>query len=157
MLADAGPDVLAIETITRLAEIEALVAELDGVGVPAWISLTVSDGALRTGESLRRRLRDRGAVAEVVAVGVNCCDAREVSGALAIAREVGDLPTARLPEQRRDLGRRAPRLDRRPRSLPDELVRDWAADGDGADRRLLPHRTGRHRAIARIVAAGAPR
>src|SRR3954469_13108449 len=42
VLVDAGPDVLALETLPALAEVEALVAELDGLGVPAWLSLTTS-------------------------------------------------------------------------------------------------------------------
>jgi len=91
------PDVIAIETITRLAELEALAAELDGVGVPAWISVAVSDGALRTGESLREAFAIAASAEGVVAVGVNCCDASEVSGALTIARDVGGVPTLAYP------------------------------------------------------------
>ena len=50
-LAAAGPDALAIETIPSLAEVEALCAEVDGLGVPVWMSMTVADGSLRSGES----------------------------------------------------------------------------------------------------------
>jgi homocysteine S-methyltransferase len=128
VLADAGPDVIAIETITRLAELEALAAELDGVGVPAWISVTVSDGALRTGESLREAFAIAADAEGVIAVGVNCCDASEVSGALTIARDVGDVPTLAYPnsgevwdaERRRWTGTH---------DLPDDLVSAWVADG----------------------------
>lgn len=42
ILADAGADVLALETIPCLAEVEALLAEIDRLGVPAWLSLTVA-------------------------------------------------------------------------------------------------------------------
>ena len=37
VLAAAGPDVLALETVPSLAEAEALVAEVADLGVPAWL------------------------------------------------------------------------------------------------------------------------
>jgi len=128
VLAESGPDVLAVETITRLAELEALAAELEGIGVPAWISVTVSDGALRTGESLNDAFAIAAAASGVVAVGVNCCAASEVSGALAIAREVGALPTLAYPNS-------GEVWDGESRSwagtsrLPGDLVQEWVADG----------------------------
>jgi homocysteine S-methyltransferase len=82
-LAAAGPDVIAVETIPSLAELEAVCRELDGVGIPAWVSVTIADGRLRSGESLAEAFALAQAVPEVLAVGVNCCDAAEVSGALA--------------------------------------------------------------------------
>ena len=51
VLADAGADVLAVETIPSLLEIEALVAELDLLGVPAWISITADGRSTRAGEA----------------------------------------------------------------------------------------------------------
>ncbi|HEX7833991.1 MAG TPA: homocysteine S-methyltransferase [Pseudolysinimonas sp.] len=128
VLADGGPDVIAIETITRLAEIEALAAELEGLGAPAWISVTVSDGALRTGESLHEAFSIATGAEGVVAIGVNCCDASEVSGALAVARDAGELPTLAYPNSGElwDAGQRTwigtP-------ELPSDLVRAWAAEG----------------------------
>ncbi len=143
VLADAGPDVLAIETITRLAEIEALAAELDGIGVPAWISLTISDGALRTGESLREAFT-LAAVDGVVALGVNCCDASEVSTALGVARAVAEPAHAGLPEQRRGLGRREPGMDRHIPAPGRSGARVGVRRRDPG-RRLLPHRPGGNR------------
>lgn len=57
ILAEAGADVLALETIPCLAEVEALLAEVDRLGVPAWLSLTVaapirSSAALTEGEAV---------------------------------------------------------------------------------------------------------
>jgi homocysteine S-methyltransferase len=128
VLAEAGPDVLAIETITRLAELEALAAELDGIGVPAWMSVTVSDGMLRTGESLEDAFAIAGAAPGVIAVGVNCCDADEVSGALAVARATAGVPTLAYPNSGEfwDGARRTWTGTAR---LPDQLVEQWAADG----------------------------
>lgn len=82
-LAEAGPDAIAVETIPSLAEVEAVCRELDGLGIPAWVSMTIARGRLRTGESLEEAFALAGALPEVIAVGVNCCDATEVSGALA--------------------------------------------------------------------------
>ena len=42
-------DVLAVETIPCLAEVEAVLAELDGSGVPAWLSLSTANGLTRAG------------------------------------------------------------------------------------------------------------
>jgi homocysteine S-methyltransferase len=81
-LAAASPDAIAIETVPSLAELEALCRELDGLGVPAWVSVTVADGRLRSGESLAEAFALASSVPEVVAAGVNCCDTAEVSGAL---------------------------------------------------------------------------
>ena len=127
VLADAGPDVLAIETITRLAEIEALAEELEGVGVPAWISVTVSGGALWTGESLREAFALASAADGVIAVGVNCCDASEVSGALTVAHETG-LPTVAYPNSG-EVWDAASRTWSGTPELPGDLVEQWVADG----------------------------
>ena len=120
-----------------------LAAELDGLGTPAWFSVTVSGGTLRTGESLDEAFAIAAGAPGVVAVGVNCCEASEVSGALRVARAVGDLPTLAYPnsgevwdgESRTWTGTLA--SARRPRPGMGGRRRD-------ADRRLLPHRTGRH-------------
>jgi homocysteine S-methyltransferase len=75
-----GADVLAIETIPCLAEVEAVLAELDGTGVPAWLSLTAADGRTRQGEHLGEAFAMAADVAEIVAVGINCTtplDARD--------------------------------------------------------------------------------
>ena len=75
-----GADVLAIETIPCLAEVEAVLAELDGTGVPAWLSLTAVDGRTRQGEHLWEAFAMAADVAEVIAVGINCTtpvDARD--------------------------------------------------------------------------------
>ncbi len=45
VLLEAGPDLLAIETIPSILEAEALVTILEGLaGVSAWISFSCSDG-----------------------------------------------------------------------------------------------------------------
>ena len=51
LLAEAGADVLACETVPAAAEAEALLAEAGALGVPIWLSLTTvvdDDGVVRT-------------------------------------------------------------------------------------------------------------
>jgi homocysteine S-methyltransferase len=83
-LAAAGPDAIAVETVPSLAELEAVSRELDGIGIPAWVSVTVADGKLRSGDSLAEAFGFAATVPEIVTLGVNCCDMAEVNGALAV-------------------------------------------------------------------------
>jgi homocysteine S-methyltransferase len=82
VLADSGADVLALETVPCLAEVEALCAELDGTGVVAWLSLSADRDRTRAGEPLTDAWAMAADVAEIVAVGVNCCAPGDVVTAL---------------------------------------------------------------------------
>jgi homocysteine S-methyltransferase len=82
VLADSGADVLALETIPCLAEVEALCAEVDGLGVVAWLSLSADGDRTRAGEPLAEAWATAADVPEIVAVGVNCCAPRDVVTAL---------------------------------------------------------------------------
>ena len=149
VLADAGPDVLAVETLTTRAEVEAVVSELDGLGVPAWIALTVDQGALRTGESLREAYQIAASSPHVAAIGVNCCAAHEVTPALRLAREVTDLPLIAYPNSG-EVWDGAARAWSGDAELPDALFREWAtlAAAVGGCCRLGPDTVAR---IARTV------
>lgn len=96
-LAAAGPDLLAAETVPALAEVEAVCAEIADLDVPAWLSVTVANGELRSGEPLAEAARMVASVPQIIAVGVNCCDPREVDGALSALREVVDIPLVAYP------------------------------------------------------------
>ena len=89
VLADAGADVLACETIPCLAEAEALLAELAGSGVPCWLSMTAVDDRTRAGEPLAEAYAMAAEVTEVIAVGVNCVDPVMVSEQIRIAAASG--------------------------------------------------------------------
>jgi homocysteine S-methyltransferase len=94
LLAEAGADVLACETLPAAPEVEALLTEVESVGVPAWLSLTAvpgSDGLPRTrrGEPLGDVLAMAADVAAVVAVGVNCTDPAGVVPAVEAAAATG--------------------------------------------------------------------
>ncbi|MDZ5662101.1 homocysteine S-methyltransferase [Nocardioides sp. S-58] len=81
----AGADVLAVETVPCLAEVEAVLAELDGSGVPAWLSLSASEGRTRAGEPLEEAFAMAADVAEVLAVGVNCTTPADTGAAVEAA------------------------------------------------------------------------
>lgn len=84
ILADAGADVLALETIPCLAEVEALLAEVDRLGVAAWLSLTVAAPAL-----VPAAVRSSGAA-----------DSRAVDGSLDVEATTSDLEALSLPTTR---------------------------------------------------------
>lgn len=87
VLADAGADALAVETIPNIAEVEALAAELerlDRPDLPVWISLSAGSPSL-AGRVLADALACAAAAPGVVAVGVNCCAPSRVGEALAAA------------------------------------------------------------------------
>jgi homocysteine S-methyltransferase len=85
VLAATGADVLAVETVPCLAEVEAVCAELDGSGLVAWLSLSADHDRTRAGEPLEEAWQMAADVAEIVAVGVNCCAPGDVATALAAA------------------------------------------------------------------------
>lgn len=82
VLASAGADVLAVETVPCLAEVEALCAELDGTGATAWLSLSADGDRTRAGEPLAEAWAMAADVDEIVATGVNCCSPEDVVTAL---------------------------------------------------------------------------
>ena len=97
VLAGAGPDVLALETVPDTDEAEALMAAIAGLGVPAWLSYTVAGGRTRAGQPLAEAFAVAAGVPEVVAVGVNCCAPADVLPAITAAREVTGKPVIVYP------------------------------------------------------------
>ena len=97
LLAAAGPDLLAVETFPDVDEAEVVVGLLDDIGVPAWLSFTVSGGLTRAGQTLRDGFALAASSSAVVAVGVNCCAPADVLPALETARTVTDLPLVAYP------------------------------------------------------------
>jgi homocysteine S-methyltransferase len=74
-LVDAGPDLLAIETIPSAIEVEGVFAALERLGdpMPVWCSVTLRDGShLADGSSLEEAVALVEAARSAVAVGVNC-------------------------------------------------------------------------------------
>lgn len=97
VLADAGADVLAVETIPCLAEVEALCAELDALGAPAWLSISCAGSATRAGEPAAEAFAMAGDCAAVVATGVNCTAPADVVKLVTLAAEVSGKPVVVYP------------------------------------------------------------
>jgi homocysteine S-methyltransferase len=89
VLADAGADVLALETIPDVDEAEALVNLVRSLGVPAWLSYTIDGARTRAGQPLADAFAVAAGIAEIVSVGVNCCAPGDVLPAIGPARETG--------------------------------------------------------------------
>ena len=108
VLADAGADVLALETIPDVDEAEALVNLVRTLGVPAWLSYTVDGTHTRAGQPLADAFAVAAGVPEIVAVGVNCCTPDDVLSAIGPARVTGK-PVIVYPNsgERWDSARRA--------------------------------------------------
>jgi homocysteine S-methyltransferase len=74
ILAGAGPDLFACETVPCRAEAEALVQVLaDHPGIPAWLSFSCQDGRrVCHGETLAECASVAASCPQIVAIGVNC-------------------------------------------------------------------------------------
>jgi homocysteine S-methyltransferase len=99
ILADAGADVLALETMPSRAEVEVLVELLGETSHPgAWISFSCRDsGHLWDGSAIEDAVRVCKPAAGVVAVGINCTAPRHVAGLLRRMRSATDLPILAYP------------------------------------------------------------
>ena len=97
VLAAAGADVLACETVPCLAEAEALLLEVQQLEVPAWLSLTCVGDRTRAGEPVAEAFALARDVPGLVAVGVNCTDPADVDGLVTLAAEVSGLPVVVYP------------------------------------------------------------
>jgi homocysteine S-methyltransferase len=108
VLADAGADVLALETIPDVDEAEALVNVVRSLGVPAWLSYTVDGMRTRAGQPLADAFAVAAGVPEIVAIGVNCCAPADVLAAIGPASATGK-PVIVYPNsgERWDIARRA--------------------------------------------------
>lgn len=97
LLASAGPDLLAVETIPDADEAEVLVPLLDELGLPAWFSYSVEGDATRAGQPLREAYAVLAGSTSIVAAGVNCSAPRDVTQAVMTAVEVAGRPAVAYP------------------------------------------------------------
>ncbi|MEU1009945.1 homocysteine S-methyltransferase [Streptomyces sp. NPDC005890] len=97
VLAEAAPDVLALETVPDADEAAALLRAVRGLGVPAWLSYTVDGRHTRAGQPLEEAFALAADVDEVIAVGVNCCAPEDVADAVGIAARVTGKPVVVYP------------------------------------------------------------
>ena len=97
LLTEAGVDILALETIPCLAEVEALLAEVDDSGPPCWLSITCSGDRTRAGEPANEAFMLARDVDEVVAVGVNCIDPTDAYALVHLAHQAAGKPVVIYP------------------------------------------------------------
>jgi homocysteine S-methyltransferase len=97
VLADAGADVLAAETIPCLAEVEALCAELAALQVPAWLSVTCAGSATRAGEPAADAFAMAAECEAIIAVGVNCTAPGDVAQLVPLAAAASGKPVVAYP------------------------------------------------------------
>ncbi|NIH80192.1 homocysteine S-methyltransferase [Amycolatopsis viridis] len=128
ILAAAGPDLLACETVPDVDEAEAMLLAIEGLGVPAWLSYTITGESTRAGQPLTEAFAVARGNDQIVAVGVNCCDPRDVAAAAGIARAASGKPVIAYPNSgERWNGRRWTGTSR----FAPEMVHDWLAAGAG--------------------------
>jgi S-methylmethionine-dependent homocysteine/selenocysteine methylase len=132
LLAEAGADVLACETVPAAAEAEALIAEADALGIPIWLSLTTvvdDDGVVRTrrGERAADVFAMTAHVEGVVAVGVNCTAPSAVVPSIGAAAAAGK-PVVAYPNSGEGWDAAARRWTGSP-GLPTDDVPTWVGAG----------------------------
>jgi homocysteine S-methyltransferase len=101
VLAEAGPDLLAIETIPSIVETRALVRALaDLPEVPAWVSFSCRDGAhICDGTPFQEAVAVATSASSVVAVGVNCTSPMHVEALVEIGAGSTDRPIVCYPNR----------------------------------------------------------
>ncbi len=99
LLAGAGPDLLAVETIPDTDEAEVLVELLDEIGLPAWFSYSVHGSRTNAGQPLVAAYGVLRSCRSLVAAGVNCSDQADVLRAVACAVAVTGLPAVAYPNR----------------------------------------------------------
>jgi homocysteine S-methyltransferase len=128
LLASAGPDLLAVETVPDADEAEVLAEIVADVGVPGWLSYSVAGDSTRAGQPLEDAFAVATGVDALVAVGVNCCDPDDVAAALDVAARVTGKPGVAYPNsgQGWDNGTHS---WVGPASYDVDLAPDWVARG----------------------------
>jgi homocysteine S-methyltransferase len=99
ILAAAGPDLFAVETIPDVDEAEVLVELLDEVGLPAWFSYSVRGATTNAGQALTDAYAAVAGSRSIVAVGVNCSEQHDVLGAITVAGAATGLPAVAYPNR----------------------------------------------------------
>ena len=128
LLTEAGVDILALETIPCLAEVEALLAEVDGSRQPCWLSITCAGDRTRAGEPAAEAFSLARDVEEIIAVGINCIDPADAYELVRSASESTGKPVVIYPNS----GERWDAVARAwigPATYQPEDVKDWISGG----------------------------
>lgn len=97
LLASAGPDFLAVETIPDLDEAEVIVQILSELDLPAWLSFSIVGSSTRAGQPLADAFALAASAPSVFAVGVNCCAPEDVAPAVSMAVSITGKPAVTYP------------------------------------------------------------
>jgi homocysteine S-methyltransferase len=100
-LAEAGPDVFAVETIPSFVEAEALVRALERVPeIPAWVSFSCRDGGhVCDGTPIEKAVEVVAGAPSVLAVGVNCTSPLHVERLIETISGTTDKPVVCYPNR----------------------------------------------------------
>ncbi|MCL7493726.1 homocysteine S-methyltransferase [Streptomyces sp. MCA2] len=128
VLAAAGPDVLALETVPDAEEARALLRAVRGLGVPAYLSYSVAGGRTRAGQPLAEAFAVAADVDEVIAVGINCCAPDDADRAVRLAAQVTGKPVVVYPNSGESWNAAARAWCGSP-AFGADRVAAWAADG----------------------------
>ena len=126
ILADAGPDVLALETVPDVREAEALLVVLDDLKYPAWLSYSVAGATTRAGQPLAEAFGLVRGHPYVVAVGVNCSRPADAGAAVAVAAGASAKPVVVYPNSGEEWDAVARRWTGTPAPFS---VGEWVLDG----------------------------
>jgi len=128
VLAGAGPDVLAIETIPDADEAEALVRIVADLGTPAWLTYSASGTATRAGQPLDQAWALVSGVDAIIGTGVNCCTPQDADEAVAVAARVSGKPVVVYPNSGESWDAGARRWRGQATFTPDRVA-SWYAAG----------------------------
>lgn len=119
VLASAGADLLAVETIPSAQEAAVLMGLLYELELPAWLSVTCEDAShTRRGDDVRNLFAMARGHDRLVAVGVNCTAPEHVETLVATAAGASGKPVVAYPNSGESW---------------DGARRRWAGDGVGVD------------------------
>jgi len=127
VLANTDVDVLALETIPNLAEVAAVVAATDQFDTPVWISICAEGSTTRAGEPLADAFAIAATARNVIAIGVNCSTATDVTAAVPMAAVHG-LPVVVYPNSGEGWDANA-RAWTGAGDFDPTLVQQWVRDG----------------------------
>ncbi|HEX3964776.1 MAG TPA: homocysteine S-methyltransferase [Trebonia sp.] len=129
VLAEAGADLLAVETIPDVDEARAVVSVVSELGMPSWLAYTISGDQTRAGQPLREAFAVAAGIPQIVAVGVNCCAPSDAAAAVSLAAEVTGKPVIAYPNSGEAWDARRRVWAARPRPPFQDLAPQWVAGG----------------------------
>ncbi|XP_042019273.1 homocysteine S-methyltransferase 2-like [Salvia splendens] len=100
VLADAGPDLIAFETVPNRLEAQAfaMLLEEENINIPAWLSFNSKDGInVVSGDSITECVAAAESSNKVVAVGINCTPPRFIRDLVLSIKKVTSKPILIYP------------------------------------------------------------